>query len=237
MRTRGSPKVMNYAGAYNVAKVDPSSSTVNWQKEHSMFGFSASLVYKDFGDGTADLIVGGALDQYGTKWDKEWRLGIAFINDNGSLDGGKNTFYIRHSTSDGDPSSSPYIDHMHLEEVSVPGEDWLFGSTRSLDVTQSGDHVYFWKVKLDAATHRPVSSGQVCTKVQTGGIASTGHVIAVKPTWVGGSMHFVWTDGDNNGLYYGIYNWVSTTSTSIKLYDNIIQATSAVFTGGSSITD
>lgn len=100
-----------------------------------MFGFSASLVYKDFGGGNADIIVGGALDEYGTKWNKEWRLGITFIKDDGSLDGGQTSFYIKQSSGDGDSTYSPYIDHMHLEEDSVPGEDWLFGSTRSLDVS------------------------------------------------------------------------------------------------------
>lgn len=111
---------------------------------------------------------------------------------------------------------------MYLEEVSVPGANWLFGTTRSLDLSQSGDQVYLWKLELDAVLNKPTpTSGLVCTKVQTGGIASSGYVVAVRPTWVSGSMHYMWLDGDGS-LYYSVYDWVSTTSTSIKVYDNLI---------------
>jgi len=44
-------------GSFNLA-----TKTMDWVNEHSMNGYSASLVYKNYGTGQANLFVGGALD-------------------------------------------------------------------------------------------------------------------------------------------------------------------------------
>ena len=45
-----------------IGSFDVNTKTMDWVKEHSMFGYSASLVYKNYGNGQGNLFVGGALD-------------------------------------------------------------------------------------------------------------------------------------------------------------------------------
>ena len=44
-------------GSYDIA-----TQKMDWVKENSMFGYSAALVYKNYGAAQANLFVGGALD-------------------------------------------------------------------------------------------------------------------------------------------------------------------------------
>ena len=85
MRSKGS--ISDYAGHFYVARIDPISHTQVWRKEMERFGYSASLVYKDWG--TADsgnLLVGGALDYSrwtGNESNINWRLAIMRITEDG----------------------------------------------------------------------------------------------------------------------------------------------------------
>lgn len=51
-------------------------------------------------------------------------------------------------------NDAPYIDHMHLDDTTFPGEEWLFGSSKSRRVNIAGDFIWLWKVKLDV-NHDP----------------------------------------------------------------------------------
>ena len=103
------------------------------------FGYSASLVYKDWG--TADsgnLLVGGALDYSrwtGNESNINWRLAIMRITeDGGSPASGDLITYLDQENTNTDLSgNAPYIDHMHLDDQSVAGEEWLIGTTKSYD--------------------------------------------------------------------------------------------------------
>ena len=55
----------------------------------------------------------------------------------------------------------PYIDHMYLDDTTFPGEEWLFGSTRSTAVYRSAK-IYLWKVRLNPVTHDPDGTTLVC---------------------------------------------------------------------------
>ena len=87
---------------------------MDWVKEHSMFGYSATLVYKNYGTGQANLFVGGALDlnnKAGTA--PRFYLGITRVLENGNSNA-SSTFLIRVETVqlEVDPN---YIDHMFLD--------------------------------------------------------------------------------------------------------------------------
>lgn len=84
---RNKGHILAYAGRYYIARVDPLTQTMVWRKEFSRFGYSASLVYKNWGIDTGNLLIGGAVDY--TKWPSEsdnenWRLGIFRITEAGS---------------------------------------------------------------------------------------------------------------------------------------------------------
>ena len=63
-------------------------------------------------------------------------------------------FHIKQREWHTTEADAPYIDHMHLDDTTFPGEEWLFGSSRSVKRVASGDFIYLWKVKLDA-NHNP----------------------------------------------------------------------------------
>lgn len=52
---------------------------------------------------------------------------------------------------------------MHLD--SSTGEDWLFGTTRSVNRVSSGDYVYIWKIQLDSVTHDAIPDTITCMLV------------------------------------------------------------------------
>ena len=61
--------------------------------------------------------------------------------------------------------NAPYIDHMYLDDTTFPGEEWLFGSTRSTVVYRSEKKIYLWKVRLNPVTHDPDGTTLVCISV------------------------------------------------------------------------
>jgi hypothetical protein len=48
-----------------------------------------------------------------------------------------------------------YIDHMFLDDTTYSGEEWLFGTTRSIKFIDNGKKVVLWKIKLDSS-HNPI---------------------------------------------------------------------------------
>ena len=103
--------------------------TTNWLNEQDLLGYSGAMVYRNFCAGCGNIIVGGTnfLESAAN-----FQLSLAFLNEDGTTDT-DSTFLINQSSFIGDhtdPTNAPYIDHMHLD--SSTGEDWLFGTTRSI---------------------------------------------------------------------------------------------------------
>ena len=120
MRSKGS--ISDYAGHFYVARIDPISHTQVWRKEMERFGYSASLVYKDWGVAdSGNLLVGGALDYSrwtGNESNINWRLAIMRITeDGGSPASGDTITYLDQEITNADMSRyAPFIDHMHLDD-------------------------------------------------------------------------------------------------------------------------
>jgi len=68
-----------------------------------------------------------------------------------------------------DDMKHPFIDHMQLDDSSVAGEEWLFGTTKSKTFGDAGDFIYPWKVKLDA-NHDPDPTTAKVFKIDNGDI-------------------------------------------------------------------
>ena len=199
-------------------------------------GYSASLVYKDWGANEANLIIGGAFDIYAGSDQKKWRTGIVRITEDGANPptGSPMTHFDQVDGSTGDISSNgPYIDHLHLDDQSVAGEEWLFGTTKSYDPAQSGTELYIFKVRLDATLHQP-TDGLVLKKVN--GVASPGHVIAVKPTMVAGEIHFVSNDSSGN-IWYFTWDFAASTADGVQLYSDTSVSSMGAFVGTKSEID
>ena len=49
-----------YAGAFLVGAYDMASNTAEWVKENRYFGYSSSIVYKNYGPTGLNLFIGGA---------------------------------------------------------------------------------------------------------------------------------------------------------------------------------
>lgn len=137
---------------------DPSTLTMDWVKEQSSwFGYSTNLVYKNYGAGQANIFVGGSADKthLSNGDNKEWVLSITRLTEAGVA---ANAFLI--STEGTTPvtkeNEHPYIDHMHLDDTTYPGEEWLFGSTRNNKFNKEGEEIHFWKMKLDSVSHDPL---------------------------------------------------------------------------------
>ena len=76
-------------------------------------------------------------------------------------------FHINQAAAEGNhitATDPPFIDHMYLDDTSQPGQEWLFGTTRSRLKTTTGDFVYYWKVRLNPTTHDPDSTTLVCIR-------------------------------------------------------------------------
>ena len=174
----------NYSGFFLATRLDPMEYGYTWRREMPMFGFSASLVYKDFGNYDGNILVGGAIDynkNENASDTPKWRLGIMRITESGNTPhNGDSIVYLGQSSETGDWSGhAPYIDHMHLDDKSVVGEDWLFGTAKSSDPAQSGDLAYIFKVLLDDHAHSPTQDSLVLKKLE---LSSSGYVVAVLQT-------------------------------------------------------
>lgn len=129
---------------------------------------------------------------------------------------------------------APYIDHMHLDDQSIGGEEWLIGTAKSYDPDRSGEYLYVFKVKLDPTTHAPIDSGLVLKKISN--IAAPGYVVAVRPTLVSGEVHLVYVT-DIGDVFYMTWDWSSASSNAVKLYENVEFPVAGTFIGSSFESD
>jgi len=188
LRTKGSQN--NYAGRMMVGAFNPATSQMDWVKEHSLWGYSASIVYKNYGAGQPNLFVGGSIDENPeNNNNKSWRPAIMRLKEDGTS--GLNADFLIQSELYTDESKSPYIDNMHLDDT-VSGEEWLFGTTRNLDIGNTAKEILFWKCDLDPITHNPRDDNMVVTHLRDGQIENHGWIIGVKPTLVNGDMHLLY---------------------------------------------
>ena len=69
-----------------------------------------------------------------------------------------------------------------MDSTSHPGEEWLYGTTRSHEYKEhNGDYVYIWKVRLDSITHDPDLSTVICIRHTFGGVMKMrGYVTGLK---------------------------------------------------------
>ena len=118
--------------------------------------------------------------------DDKWRLSITRLTELGQSPS-NNVFALNQEKWEGSDNDAPFIDHMHLDDTSDPGKEWMFGSSRSRDEDITGDFTYLWKVKLDA-NHNPNSATVIIHQV-SGDFKDEGHMIAIKPNLVNGKVH------------------------------------------------
>ena len=123
---------------------------------------------------------------------------------------------------------------MHLDDQSIAGEEWLFGTAKSYDPDRSGEYMYIFKVKLDATSHAPVDTGLVLKKITS--IAAPGYVVAVKLTLVSGEVHLVYV-ADTGDVFYMTWDWSSASSNSVKLYKNVEFPVAGTFIGSNTESD
>ena len=114
---------------------------------------------------------------------------------------------------------------MFLEDTTHSGEEWLFGTTRSILSTSNGKRVVLWKIKLNSS-HNPIltdTSVAASFRIHDGDIGNTGYVAGVRPTFdSAGCMHLIW-NGDLMNMHYMVFNWVKGDNTSSKfLYPDVI---------------
>lgn len=100
-----------------------------------MLGYSGSLLHSDFCTGCGNIIVGGI------NWvqpDNRFMLSIARLKEDGTADANS----VWHINQDDETANdrTPYIDHMKLDG------DWLYGTSRSIKMSEAGNYVYFWKL-------------------------------------------------------------------------------------------
>ena len=202
------------------------------------FGYSSSLAYKNYGAGEGNIFVGGALDISRLIDEKReasrWRLGIMRITEDGTNPSkGAAISYINNREDEADIAAfAPIIDHMHLDDSSLAGEEWLIGSTKSFDPAQAGEQVFLFKVKLDPTTHAP-SETLTCIKIFE--LGKTGYITAVKPSLDGqGRLHFTYYNPDHDGTFYVQYGWDLVDQQemiSFRVSDNVIQPFRGAFVG------
>ena len=185
-----------------------------------MFGLSSTLVYKNYCVTCANIFVGGANKNSANLWThavtRMTEAGVAttiFQLDQNVKDDGKHQF----------------IDHMHLDDSSVAGEEWLFGTTKSKNFGAGGDFIYPWKVKLDA-NHDPDPATAFVSKIENNDIDNNSHIIGIKPTLVGGVMHGVWHRNDKK-IYYFYYDWTYSTLKTTEIHDKAEFPSFSVFGG------
>ena len=108
----------------------------------------------------------------------------------------------------------------------------LFGSTRSIDATQSASRIYLWSVQLDSA-HLPVSRSEQVFQLSVGGIKGNGYISGISPTLEGPSktMHLLWNDSDGE-LHYMTFDWQEGIQSNSKLlFQNVLLPSRAIFLG------
>ena len=145
--------------------------------------------------------------------DDRFELSISRLHDDGTSDP-NSVFHINQGQAESDhsdPAQLPYIDHMHLDSSSFPGEDWLFGTTRSINRDKSALFVYIWKVKLDAVTREP--DGTTITIFKIDGDFSGGsddsYFSGIKSTLeANGDLHMMYKKWDRATFYF-VYDWTS----------------------------
>ena len=196
---------------------------MDWAMEQDeMFGASSTLVYKNYCVTCANIFVGGA----NKNSQNDWTHAVTRMTEAGVA---TTIFHLDQDVTD--DKKYPFIDHMHLDDSSVAGEEWLFGTTKSKDRGAAGDFIYPWKVKLDA-NHDPDPTTAFVSKLDNG-IDNICHIIGIKPTLVAGVMHGVWYRNDKK-IYYFYYDWTISTLKTTEIHDKAEFPSFAVF-GGSKI--
>ena len=194
---------------------------MDWAMEQEeWFGLSSTLVYKNYCVTCANIFVGGA----NKNSKNDWTHAVTRMTEAGVA---TTLFHLDQDV--GDDGKHPFIDHMHLDDSSVAGEEWLFGTTKSKDSGAAGDFIYPWKVKLDA-NHDPDPTTSFVSKIENNDIDNEGYIIGIKPTLVGGDMHGVWHRSDKK-IYYFYYDWTISTLKTVEIHDKAEFPAFAVFGG------
>lgn len=105
---------------------------------------------------------------------------------------------------------------------SSTGEDWLFGTTRSIKRGDSGTKTYIWKLKLDPVTHDPDPNTVACFKT-TDGIKSDGFVSGIRPILDGGLLHLTY-EKDDQDFFYFIFDWTNQDQKSVEIHPKMLEA-------------
>ena len=68
------------------AAFDPATMTMDWVREQTnWYGYSGTLVYKNYGAGQANLFAAGSIDSTFTDTGtKDWKLGVTRLTESGT---------------------------------------------------------------------------------------------------------------------------------------------------------
>ena len=123
---------------------------------------------------------------------------------------------------------------MYLDDTTFPGEEWLFGSTRSTVVDLPENLIYFWKVRLNPVTHDPDGTTLVCISFSVNFYYS--YITSLRPKLeANGDLHLTYADLEGCELWYFIFNWTTGYQSGILINYNFfgweIGELQAVFIG------
>ena len=93
------------------------------------------------------------------------------------------------------------IDHMHYQNDHTQAGEWLFGTTRSNDLTHKGDYVHVWRLDLDS-DHNPRSDNLQVKQLDAGGLSDDSHVTGVRPKMSGDVISMIIWVADTEELRY-----------------------------------
>ena len=121
---------------------------------------------------------------------------------------------------------------MHLDDVSDPSKEWLFGTTRSSSDSATGSFLFLWRIDLDTA-HNPRSDNMQIMKLDSSNFPGSSYVSGVKPTMESDTIHLLYKSGAVGGkIYYMVYDFNSSSATTTLLYTGIHGTNEAFFIGG-----
>ena len=150
---------LKFAGRERLMKVDVSdmeSQTVSMHSENlNNFGRSVCLAVKATNHDR--IYLGGSINNgHAAPGDPiEWSPSVKLLDSGLNV---KGTWLLRLGLTfedysgppDNDEAKHTYIDNMKIAETYAGGSYYLFGTTRSTDIANSGSRIFAWKAYLDS---------------------------------------------------------------------------------------
>ena len=118
---------------------------------------------------------------------------------------------------------------MHFQDDSTVTGKWLFGTTRSNELTKTSQYMYVWRLDLDS-NHDPRDTHLEVKLLDTGDIGAS-HVTGVYPKMAGDVISMViWIEASKE-LQFFEFDFTASTTTGSLLHANILDNPFTVFMG------